>query len=376
MTHSSHYLTAMDVEPPVRAQHRRRFLRQVLGAVGAGAVLPLLGACALSPVLPTVATNAPASDGRTAATTASGLSKVSYAFGNVNPQHWVALIGSERPELPSRYGIAFDLVTTVNAPSAMNALVGGSVDVAVVTPDAAWPAQDKAPDVKQVFAVGNGTPGLLIAQTEIRKATDLKGMILGASALKGGPDTTALRLMLLENGLHEGDYAIVQSGTVADRTAAMRARSIQAIYQLEPQATLLREAGFQVIDSGNNYASLKNIHALILVARQSWYLEHPDVAVNFVRAWDAITKWLYDPANKDEVLAITRKTMEVGDGPARNAYDLHISQRVPAQDLHINDAFMHQFIENLKKVDDGADSLPGDPMKYVDSTLVDRALAA
>ena len=48
-------------------------------------------------------------------------------------------------------------------------------------------------------------------------------MTLGVSAIKGGPDTTVLRLLLLENGLREGDYTIVQAGTVANHTAAMKA---------------------------------------------------------------------------------------------------------------------------------------------------------
>ena len=66
------------------------------------------------------------------------------------------------------------------------------------------------------------------------------------------------------------------------------------------------------------------MHGLILVSKQRWYQGTPEVAVNFVRAWDAITKWLYDPANKQEVLAITKKTIQVADGPAQHAYDRHI----------------------------------------------------
>jgi ABC-type nitrate/sulfonate/bicarbonate transport system substrate-binding protein len=216
----------------------------------------------------------------------------------------------------------------------------------------------------------------LISQPEIARAADLKGTTLGASAVRGGPDTTALRLLLLENGLKDGDYTIVQAGGVADRTAAMKTRAIQAVYQVEPQATLLRDAGFREIDNGSNYPSLKNIHGLILVSRPSWYQARPDVAINFIRAWDAITQWLYDPANKQEVIAITSKTMQVGDGPAQNAYDLHIGQKVPAQDLHITEAFMQQFIANQKRIGEGGDDLPLDPMRYVDATPLERALRA
>jgi NitT/TauT family transport system substrate-binding protein len=353
---------------------RRAFLRHALGAAGAGLAVQLLAAC--SPSSAPSAAQAPGAGGQTAApATAQSVKKVTYAFASVNPFHWVAVVGNEKPELPGKFGITFDLITTTNSPNAMNALVGGSVDVAVVTPDSAWPAQDKAADVKQLFATADGTPYVLIAQPEIQKAADLKGMTLGASAVRGGADTTALRVMLNENGLRDTDYTIVQAGAVSDRTAAMKAKTMAAVAQLEPQATLLRDEGFKEIDNANNYPPLKNVHSIVLVAKQSFYQgSNAEVAMNFVRAWDAITKWLYDPANKAELLAITKKTMSVADAPAQNAYDLHIGQKVPSQDLHIKEAFIQQFIDNQKKA--GGENLPASPMKYVDSSLVDAALKA
>src|ERR687883_1545558 len=307
---------------------RRAFLKAVLGAAGAGLAVQLVAAC--SPASAPTATQAPAAGGQQAPAQASGTTKVSYAFASINPYHWVAVVASEKPELPGKFGIQYDLVTTTNSPNAMNALVGGSVDVAVVTPDSAWPAQDKAPDVKQLFATADGTPYVLIAQPEIQKAADLRGMTLGASAVRGGADTTALRVMLNENGLKDTDYTIVQAGSVPDRSAAMKAKTMAAVAQLEPQATQLRDDGFKEVDNANNYPALKNVHSIVLVSKESFYKggSKSDVAMNFVKAWDAVTKWLYDPANKNDLLAITKKTMSVGDAPAQNAYNLHIGQKV------------------------------------------------
>jgi ABC-type nitrate/sulfonate/bicarbonate transport system substrate-binding protein len=346
-----------------------------MGAAGTGLAVQLLAACSPSGAPSATQAPAPASGGQTAPAQTTAMTKVSYAFASVNPYHWVAVVANEKPELPGKFGIQFDLVTTTNSPNAMNALVGGSVDVAVATPDSAWPAQDKAPDIKQLFATADGTPYVLIAQPEIQKAADLKGMTLGASAVRGGADTTALRVMLNENGLRDTDYTIVQAGAVSDRTAAMKAKSMAAVAQLEPQATQLRDEGFKEIDNANNYPALKNVHSIVLLAKQNFYQgAKSDVAINFVKAWDAITKWLYDPANKGELIAITKKTMSVGDQAAQNAYDLHIGQKVPSQDLHIKEAFMQQFIENQKKA--GTENLPSSAMKYVDPSLLDAALKA
>jgi len=337
---------------------RRTMRRWTLSLAGLACLL--LAACSPS------AASAPSNGSQ-------AITKVSYAFASVNPYHWVIVVGTEKPELTRKYGIEFDQVITTNYPNAVNALIGGSVDVAAVTPDSAWPAEDKAPDVKQLMAVADGTPYVLIAQPEIGTAAELKGKTLGASAVRGGADTNAIRLMLLLNGVQDDSYTIVQAGAVADRTAAMKARSIEGLAQLEPQATLLRDEGFREIDVADNYADLRNIHTIVLIAKKSWYEGNPDVSANFVRAWNAVTQWIYDPNNKAELLDITKRTMSVDDKAAENAYNLHVlKSRTVSRDLHINPQYLQQFVENLKRA--GGEGLPSDPMQYVDNSLVEKAL--
>jgi NitT/TauT family transport system substrate-binding protein len=349
---------------------RRWFLKRAIGTAGAGLVVPLFAACT-----PTAAP-APTAQSAAAPTTgpaaATAITKVSYAYASPNGFHFVATVAGEKPDLVHKFGIEFDLLTTTNSPNAVNALVGGSVNVAAATPDSAWPAQDKAPDVKQLFAIAEGTPYVLLAQPEIKKVADLKGKTIGVSALTGGADTTALKIMLGESGLTPSDYTFVQAGAIADRTAAMKAKAVDALAQLEPQATLLRDGGFPEIDTGNNYPALKGVQSIVLLSKQNWYQGNADLAANFVRAWDAVTKWLYDPANKDEVLAISKKTMGGTDKGVDGVYNLHLVGKSVSQNLRINETFMQQFLANLKKA--GAENLPSDAMKYVDSSLVTKVL--
>ncbi len=67
--------------------------------------------------------------------------------------------------------------------------------------------------------------------------------------------------------------------------------------------------------------------------------------------------------------------MSVGDKEAENAYNLHIPNKMVSQDLHIDEKKALQFIDNLKKTG-AADNLPSDPMKYVDTSLLEKALKA
>ncbi|HEV7662781.1 MAG TPA: ABC transporter substrate-binding protein [Chloroflexota bacterium] len=345
---------------------RRALLRRTIRLASAGFALPLLAACDQLRLgsAPTPAAAAPA--------TAKSVAKVSYAFASVNGLHFIATVGAEKPDLAHQYGIEFDLLTTTNSPNAVNAVVGGSVDVAGVTPDSAWPAQDKAPELKQLLPIADGTPYVIIGQPELKRAADLKGKTIGASALRGGADILSLRIIMAENGITENDYTVVQSGAISDRTAAMKARAIDAVSQLEPQATLLRDEGFVEIDNANNYPALKGVHTIVLLSRTNWYQGNADTAANFVRAWDGLTRWIYDAANKDEVLAIAKKTMGANDKSALAVYNLHVSSKSVSPVLRINEKYMQQFIDNQKKT--GAEGLPADAMKYVDSSLVTRVL--
>ena len=117
----------------LRRHDRRTFLKAALGGVASAG---LLAAC----------TTPQTGQGQTSAPAATkAVNKVSYALASLNGLHFVATVASEKPDLPHKFGLEFDLLTTTNSPNAVNALVGGSVDVAGATPDSAWPAQERRP---------------------------------------------------------------------------------------------------------------------------------------------------------------------------------------------------------------------------------------
>jgi ABC-type phosphate/phosphonate transport system substrate-binding protein len=136
---------------------RRTFLKQALSFTGAGLGVQLLAACSPSFVASPAQSAAPS--------LADAVTTVRCGFASVNPSNLVPIVGQEKPDLPGPFGIAFDLLTMTNSPNALTALVGGSLDIAVVTPDADMAAQDKEPDIRQLIAVGNGTVGLRIDRT-------------------------------------------------------------------------------------------------------------------------------------------------------------------------------------------------------------------
>ena len=375
---------------------RRTFLRNAIGALGWGLAVPLFAACApASTPSPTAAPAKPAESkpaeaakpadkpaeskpadkaAAPAAAPAAGgnVTKVSYACASINPYHIIAVLGTEKPDLMRKHGVEIDVVIANNSPNSVNALVSGSVNLAAVTPESAWPAQAQQPDVMQIIGAANGTPYVFVVNPDIKKVTELKGKTIGASAVKGGADTTASQILLLENGLKEGDYSIVQVGSVAERTAAMKAGTIAGCAQLEPQATQLRDAGFIELDDADNYPPLKNVQSLVVIAKKSWYDNNP-AALGFGRAWIDVTKWLYDPNNKNELLEIMVRTMKVDQKAAENAYNRWWVKTQTAPVAPRVDAKMAaQHAENQKKV--GNTNVPTDFAKLIDNSLIEKAI--
>jgi len=347
----------------------------------------LLAACAPAAPSPTAAPpeaakgkppepakdQAPSAAPTTAPAAVGGVTKISYAMVTYSPYHIVPIISVEKPEMFRKYGVELDIVVTNNSPNSVSAMVGGSVNLAGGTPESVWPAQAQTPDIQLIMGMAKGTPYQLFVNPDIKKVADLKGKTLGASATRGGADTTALQILLLENGLKEGDYSIVQVGPIAERSAAMKAGTISGCAQQEPQSTQLREAGFVELDDAGNYPPLQNVQTLVGFARKSWYQANMDTAVSLVKAWIDTTKWLYDPTSKDEVIAILVKTHKVEQKAAENAYQRWwIKTQTAPLPPKVDPQMAAQQAENQKRV--GNTNVPTDFAKFIDNSLVEKAL--
>ncbi|MCC7105134.1 MAG: ABC transporter substrate-binding protein [Chloroflexi bacterium] len=376
---------------------RRAFLRQVAGAAGLGLALPLFAACApaapspakpadtAKPPEPTkpsapapaaspAAAGAAPSPAAAAPATGGKLTKVTYGIVSYNPFHLVTIIMQHNPRFLANHGVEMDLILTGSAPAAVSAMVGGSMNMTTATVESAWPVQDKEPDIKQIIAADVGTPYSLIVAPEIKKIADLKGKALGGTSIRGGADISALRAMLALNGLNDGDFTAVVVGSIAERTAAMKAGTIFGCAQLEPQSTQLLDAGFNLLAVGDDFPELKNVISVPVIAKKSWYEPNMNTAVSFVRGWMDATKWLYDPANKDAVVKLIMDTMKVDTRPATNAYDRHVTklQTIP-KDPRMDVKKIEAVAAIQKKI--GTPNVPEDQSKYLDNTIVEKAMA-
>src|SRR5262249_50272876 len=112
-----------------------------------------------------------------------------------------------------------------------------------------------------------------------------------------------------------------------------------------------------------NYPSLKGVQTLVILSKKSWYEANLDVAVGWAKAWAEITKWIYDPKNKDEVIQILVRTGKVEQQPAANAYDYWVGKgKLYPTDLKVDLKMAQQMAENQKKI--GMENVPTEVTRY------------
>lgn len=311
------------------------------------------------------------------------LAKVRYGLATYNGFHLAAMAAAERPELLAPFGVELELFWMGSPPAVVQAVVAGALHLAPTPPEAAWPAQEKLPELVQVAALANGTPYSVLANPRVTRVADLRGQTVGATTLRGGPDTTALRVILSEHGLREADYSLlvqggdsvtIPVGALSEQIAALKTGVILAVAHLEPQATIFRDAGLVELARAEDYPALLNVHSLVGLARRDWYTRHLETMVAFLRGWRQVTAWVYDPGNRDELIDLLARLMKVETRAAANTYERHVvASRTLPLDPRLDAGRLRQAAENQRRA--GADAPPADPLRFVDNRAAERAMA-
>lgn len=225
-------------------------------------------------------------------------------------------------------GLEVDMSEVVGGAKALQALMGGSVDVAAASMS----------DAVQLVAEGQAVRGFLLFYTRptvalavapsrsssIRTISDLKGRTVGVTA-PGSASHQILNYLLVSSGLSAGDVSTVSVGMSASSVAALEHGTVDAAVLLgsaiaiferrHPNNSFLVDlrtpSGAQQVFGSEVFPSLG------LMAEERWLRENGDTARRLVRAVTRGMQWVREhPA--EEVRAMIPE-------PARMAEetDLH-----------------------------------------------------
>jgi ABC-type nitrate/sulfonate/bicarbonate transport system substrate-binding protein len=157
----------------------------------------------------------------------------------------------------------------------------------------------------------------LVAAPAISKIEDLKGKTVSVDAMTTGY-AFVLYEILRRHGLDKdkGDYEIVRAGGMVQRWNALREGQHAATLLSAPYNIIAQNAGFRELVKATDV--IGPYQGNVAAVRRPWARDNRAKVEAYIRAYRRSIAWLYEPANRDEAIAILRRhlpqmTQEMAD---------------------------------------------------------------
>jgi ABC-type nitrate/sulfonate/bicarbonate transport system substrate-binding protein len=244
-------------------------------------------------------------------------------------------------------------------------IVHGAVDNAVAMAEVA-----KA-DIAVVIGGDNGFNHLFL-QPDIASVKDLRGKTVVVDATN---TAYALQVydVLKQNGLNKGDYEVKPVGATFQRLDTMRKDKTAAASALNPPFSILaQQAGLK--DAGEMVKMIGPYQATAGWVMRSWGQEHADELVQYLQAYVEGLRFVVDPANKTEVVAMMAERLKIEPDVAAQAYAIAADpQGGFAKDAKIDLEGFRNVLRLRADFEGHEGGATPSPDKYIDPSYYDRA---
>jgi len=180
-------------------------------------------------------------------------SKVVVGVGGKTLFYYLPLTIAEQKGYFKAEGLDVEIQDFAGGARALQALLGGSVDIVSGAYEHTITQQAKGQNIEAVFLQGKYSSMVLVmnkAKAEKYKSpADLKGMKIGVTA-PGSSTNMFVNILLAKVGLKPDDVAIIGAGATAGAVAIMQRGEIDALVNLDPVIAQLESQGFvPVVDT-------------------------------------------------------------------------------------------------------------------------------
>jgi ABC-type nitrate/sulfonate/bicarbonate transport system substrate-binding protein len=261
--------------------------------------------------------------------------------------NWLPVIVAERQGMFARRNLAVDIRRLGAVDKVTAAVKNGELDLAITPPEGAIRDCAGGGHLRIIAGNVNRLPLSLIANPRIRRIEELRGARLGTSSLTEG---TALYTMevLRQHGLnYPGDYEFAVVGVHPARWKALQEGIIDAAVQLIPLNFVAEDAGYNNLGEVTDYIP-EIVFTAFVVDRAAAESRRNEI-VAFLAAVSEGTRWVYDPANDETLLALTKELSQADGKYGRQALDYMRKMCVFSPDLTIPDTAFAKSIELMRK---------------------------
>ena len=213
----------------------------------------------------------------------------------------------------AREGLDVHLTPTPGSVFQLTGVIDGKFDIAVTAIDNiiaydVGQGEAKTQNKPDLVAIMGGDNGFLhlVTVPEVTALQQLRGKTLSVDARTTGFAFVLLKL-LQQAGLSEADYKLVRAGGVLQRFEALLKHEHDGTMLISPFEIAAEARGFH--DLGAAIDQFGHYQGLVSAVRREWIETHPDALVGYIRGYLAGLDWLFDPANKQEALALLRRNI-------------------------------------------------------------------
>src|SRR5262250_1263085 len=231
-----------------------------------------------------------------------------------------------------RHGLDVDLVVIRASDVGIQALAGGSLDIAGSAADAPIAAVEKGLDLVMIGGIINGLTQSIMAAKRFKRYADLRGATFGAISLTSGV-TFALRQVLKVKGLeYPRDYKLLVIGGSPQTFAALTTGQIDAAALSLPLNYAADEQGYNEI--GRFVDVIPNYQLAALSLKRPWGEKNRPVVVRFMKAMAQTMRWMYQ--NKEAAVDFLSKEMKLKREHARRGWEFYTATRMWHADGDLN----------------------------------------
>jgi ABC-type nitrate/sulfonate/bicarbonate transport system substrate-binding protein len=261
--------------------------------------------------------------------------------------NWLPVIAAERQGMFARHDLTVEIKRLGAVDKVTAAVKNGELDIAITPPEGAIRDCVDGGNLRIVAGNVNRLPLSLIANPRIRRIEDLRDARLGTSSLTEG---TALYTMevLRQHGLkYPGDYEFTVVGVHPARWKALQEGTIDAAVQLIPLNFVAEDAGYTNLGEVTDY--IPEIAFTTFIVDLPTGKARRGQIVAFLKGVIEGTRWVYDAANDEALLAMTSELAQAEGKYRRQALDYIREKKVFSPDLSIPNVAFAKSIELMQK---------------------------
>ncbi len=212
----------------------------------------------------------------------------------------------------------------------------------------------------------------IVVTPEIKSFADLRGKVVASDALNSGYGLVLVRILEMNGLVYGRDFSALPVGSGPNRLTAMREGKAQAAALSSPDDIEAKKLGMRILADATE--AIGAYQGSAFVVRRAYGQAHEKEVVAFLRAVIAASDYVF--ADKAGAIAVMRARIKgLSEEDAATIYqDLTTSRGGLNRRAKMNMDGVKTLLA-LRNELSGGKKIGSDPMKYVDLTYYDKAIA-